>query len=124
MQKHRRLFIVAAVSVISIGLLLALANKLLDQTGPTAIQKLDPQSLNQKFKHDLPLGTPLTVVQSYLSQPGINPNFDQSTHTEFAVIRNIRGSSFPILRSVLFNFTFDDNLKLKSITYKEELTGP
>ena len=124
MQKRRRLLLIAAVSALCIGLLLVLTNKALDQTGPTAIQKFDIQGLDRKFKSALPLGTPLSAVQSYLNQPGVHTSFDQATHAEFAVIRNIRGSSFLIERSVCFYFTFDDNLNLRSITNKEELTGP
>ena len=123
MSTRRKLAILAATSAVGVGLLIPLVNKLGDQTGPEAIQKMDPDELDRQIRKALPLGTSLTEVQTYLRQPGIEASFDPATNTEFAAIRNVQGSSFVILRTAGFEFAFNDNMRLKSITYKVELTG-
>ncbi len=51
-------------------------------------------------------------------------SFEASSHSVYAIVRGVRGSSFLIEKSVLYTFHFDEELKLRSIDLKTELTGP
>jgi hypothetical protein len=51
-------------------------------------------------------------------------SFEASSHSVYAIVRGVRGSSFLIEKSVLYTFHFDDGLRLRSIDVKIELTGP
>jgi hypothetical protein len=124
MFKSQKVVVIVSITVIVLASLLLIANKLADQVGPTAIQKMDTHDLEKKVRVDLLPGSSLETVETYLAKQGIEFSYDLPSKTVFAIVRNVNGSNLIIRKDFSFAFLFDDALTLKSIKAKEQLTGP
>ncbi len=86
--------------------------------------RIDSDAVEHSLRSELPMGSPLAVVEDSLRRRKMEFSFEASSHSVYAIVRGVRGSSFLIERSVLYTFHFDEELKLRSIDLKTELTGP
>ncbi len=86
--------------------------------------RIDSDAVEHSLRSELPMGSPLAVVEDSLRRRKMEFSFEASSHSVSSIVRGVRGSSFPIEKSVLYTFHFDEELKLRSIDVKTELTGP
>jgi len=86
--------------------------------------RVDSDAVEHSIRSELPMGSPLAVVENSLRRREMKFSFEASSHSVYAIVRGVRGSSFLIEKSVLYTFHFDDGLRLRSIDVKIELTGP
>jgi hypothetical protein len=97
-----------------------LVNRYLDQWSG----KVDPRAVESEIRNELPIGSPISTVDRFLSDRGIEHSFQPSTKTGYAVVRRVKGSNAIIQEDLGFTFEFDKALTLTSIQAKKELTGP
>jgi hypothetical protein len=86
--------------------------------------RVDADAVEHSLRSELPIGSPLPVVEEALRSRKMEFSFEVSSHSVYAVLRDVKGSSFLIDKSVLYTFHFDEGLTLRSIDVKTELTGP
>jgi hypothetical protein len=103
------------------------------------LYRVDARVLESEIRHDLPPGSSRSQVEEVLGKHRLEHSFSpdcgmESSHTnpesitacgtEFAIARNVRGSSWLIESSIAFEFHFDREMKLESIDSKMKYTGP
>lgn len=86
--------------------------------------RVDSATLEHNLRSELPMGSPLAVVEDSLRRRKLEFTFEASSRSVYAIVRGVKGGGFLIEESVLYTFRFDEELKLRSIEVKTELTGP
>jgi hypothetical protein len=85
--------------------------------------KVDPGALEREIRIDLPIGSSLPTVESYLRNHAIDFGYDVPTNSVVAIVRNLKGSTLLANGSLSIQFRFDDSSKLKVIDAKVRYTG-
>ena len=88
------------------------------------VDRIDAGALDREIRESLPLETPLSTVEDFLTKRQFQFHFDGSSKTIYAVARNMKGSWFLVGKSLTLQFHFDDAQRLKSIDSKVQYTGP
>jgi hypothetical protein len=86
--------------------------------------RVDSVALEHSLRSELPMGSPLGMVEDSLKRRKMEFSFDAPSRSVYSVVGGVRGGSFLIETSVLYTFHFDEEFKLRSIHVKTELTGP
>jgi hypothetical protein len=98
-------------------------------------QSVTVAALQTEFDSDLPKGTPMSVVDGYLTRKGFGSSGeidnakmthigkDPSTYELKTIVRNVSRSFF-VTTDMSITFTFGRDKLLKSIEVKEVHTGP
>jgi hypothetical protein len=86
--------------------------------------RVDSVALEHSLRSELPIGSPLSMVEESLKRRKMEFSFDAPSRSVYSVVRGVRGGNFIIEETVLYAFHFDEELKLRSIDVKTELTGP
>ncbi|MGD0577573.1 MAG: hypothetical protein ABSC08_01465 [Bryobacteraceae bacterium] len=86
--------------------------------------RVNTEALKREIRVALPLGSPISAVEGFLQKRGIEFSFEASSKTGYAIVRNIKGSSIIVSKSLTLKFHFDDTLNLKSIDAEVLYTGP
>jgi len=90
----------------------------------TDTSHVDAEALEREIRMGLPIGSPLATVQEFLAKRDIGHNFVASSNTVYAIVNKLKGGSILVSKSLMFQFHFDDSLKLQSIDAKVLYTGP
>jgi hypothetical protein len=136
MARWKKVLLAVAIIVAGIVLLPWLALSSMDAVRD--LHRTDAKILERDIRQELPLGSSLPQVEEALTKRGIEHSFDpgcsnESSHfkgeitfcrTEFATVRNVKGSSWLIQNSIGFEFHFNQKLQLTSIDADMIFTGP
>jgi hypothetical protein len=90
----------------------------------TDTSRVAAEALEREIRTGLPIGSPLATVQQFLASRGIEHSFEASSKTVYAIVNKLKGGSIFASKSLMFQFHFDDSLKLQSIDAKVLYTGP
>ncbi len=109
---------------------LPLAWALLVLASPTAIDlltgthRVDAIMLGKETGNELPPGSSLPTVKKFLDKRFLEFSYEPSSKTLYAVVREAKGSSFLVRKSVTFCFRFGKCHKLESTDTRILFTGP
>ena len=119
--------------LVTVIVILTLASTLLERSARRAathngafkdFHDITAMQLEQQIRSSLPIGSSRADVENYLTNLGMEFNFDSSENETDAVARYLKGSGFPIRSDLGIEFHFDQTDKLQSINTKVHLTGP
>jgi hypothetical protein len=85
---------------------------------------VDAEALEREIRLGLPLGSPLSTVEAFLSKRGIESSLDRESKVVYAVARKLKGSTIVATKSLTLRFYFGDGSKLRSVDAKVQYTGP
>jgi len=136
MDRWKKALIAVAIVIACIALLPWLALTSMDVIRD--LHRTDAKILEPDIRHELPVGSSLSQVEEALTRRGIEHSFDpgcsnEISHSkgkrtvcraEFAMARNVKGSSWLIESSIQFEFHFNQKLQLTSIDADMIYTGP
>ena len=90
----------------------------------TDIHQMTTEALEREIRNRLPTGSPLAMVEDFLSKRGIEFSFEASSKTVYATARKLKGGTILASKALTLKFHFDDALNLKSIDAEVLYTSP
>jgi hypothetical protein len=79
-------------------------------------------SLEEKIKHDLPIGVSFESVKSYLEKSNIEYSWDEKNKAFYGIIRNVKKYGL-VSENITLVIDMDNEKKIKSIKVSSILTG-
>lgn len=90
----------------------------------TDTHQINADAVESEMRGALPLGSALATVKDYLQKHRVEFSFVNPSRIVYAKVRGVKGGLVLVRQDVLFEFHFDDSLKLNSIDAKVAYTGP
>lgn len=118
------LVLCAAVAAVGSVLLSRSACRAATKNGTVRdFRQFTDEELERDVRGQVPLGSPRTFVEDFLTKEGMKFSYDSSLNATLASAPCLKGSGI-VVKSLGFTFRFDHESKLVSIESHVHLTGP